>query len=122
MAFDTTENLFSYGTLQSEAVQLATFGRRLEGTVDRLIGYRVILIPIVVPISKQQLPASLSATHHRNIQFTGIKSDIVEGTALTITKHELELADNYERVAGYIRVLVQPASGKNAWVYLHAGK
>lgn len=36
MAFDDTENLFSYGTLQSEAVQLATFGRRLEGTVDRI--------------------------------------------------------------------------------------
>lgn len=121
MAFDTTENLFSYGTLQSEAVQLATFGRRLEGKPDRLIGYRVTLIPIRVPISKQ-LSASLDATHHRNIQFTGIRSDIVEGTVFTVTKQELELADNYERVADYVRVLVQPASGKNAWVYLHAGK
>ena len=121
MGFDTTENLFSYGTLQSEAVQLATFGRRLEGTADRLIGYRVTLIPTGVPISKQQLPASLGAKHHRNIQFTGIESDIVEGTTFTVTKHELELADNYETVAGYKRVLVQPASGKNAWVYLHAG-
>ena len=122
MAFDTTENLFSYGTLQSEAVQLATFGRRLAGTADRLIGYRVILVPIGIPISKQQLSVSPGATHHRNIQFTGIASDIVEGTAFTVTKHELELADNYERVADYIRVLVEPASGKNAWVYLHAGK
>ena len=46
MAFDDIENLFSYGTLQSEAVQLATFGRRLEGKADRLIGYRVSMIPI----------------------------------------------------------------------------
>lgn len=122
MAFDTTENLFSYGTLQSEAVQLATFGRRLEGKPDQLIGYRVTLIPIAVPNSEQQLSASLGATHHRNIQFTGIGSDIVEGTVFTVTKQELERADNYERVADYVRVLVQPASGKNAWVYLHAGK
>ena len=44
MAFDDPENLFSYGTLQSVAVQLATFGRRLAGKADRLIGYRVTLI------------------------------------------------------------------------------
>jgi hypothetical protein len=32
------ERLFSYGTLQDEAVQRATFGRTLRGTPDRL-GY-----------------------------------------------------------------------------------
>ena len=31
--------LFSYGTLQQEDVQIATFKRRLEGRVDSLPGY-----------------------------------------------------------------------------------
>ena len=67
MPFDETENLFSYGTLQSETVQLATFGRRLEGLPDRLIGYRITMIPI----SNHKLMATSGATHHRNIQLTG---------------------------------------------------
>lgn len=35
------ENLFSYGTLQKEKVQLETFGRKLDGNKDTLIGYEV---------------------------------------------------------------------------------
>jgi hypothetical protein len=31
--------LFSYGTLQLEAVQLATFGRKLNGAADGLPGF-----------------------------------------------------------------------------------
>lgn len=31
--------LFSYGTLQDPAVQMANFGRLLEGTADQLVGY-----------------------------------------------------------------------------------
>ena len=34
-----TQLLFSYGTLQLEAVQLATFGRKLAGTADGLPGF-----------------------------------------------------------------------------------
>ena len=40
------ENLFSYGTLQTDAVQLETFGRKLAGSPDVLSGYRLSLIPI----------------------------------------------------------------------------
>jgi hypothetical protein len=32
--------LFSYGTLQDQAVQLATFGRELKGRADSLPGYK----------------------------------------------------------------------------------
>jgi len=46
MPSNETEILFSYGTLQSEAVQLETFSRRLKGKADRLIGYRVIMLAI----------------------------------------------------------------------------
>lgn len=36
-----TERLFSYGTLQLEAVQLAIFGRSLVGAPDVMTGYRL---------------------------------------------------------------------------------
>jgi hypothetical protein len=42
----------------------------------------------------------------------------VDGTVFIVTKDELELADAYERIADYERVLVQLASGNSAWVYL----
>jgi len=116
MALDTTENLFSYGTLQSEAVQLATFGRRLEGKPDCLLGYRVTLIPI----SNHNLMATNGGTHHRNIEFTGIATDVVEGSVFAVTKKELEQTDAYERIADYKRVRVQLVSGDSAWVYLSA--
>ena len=31
--------LFSYGTLQHEEVQLSTFGRKLAGEKDLIVGY-----------------------------------------------------------------------------------
>jgi hypothetical protein len=39
--FGMDEYLFSYGTLQDEAVQLATFGRRLSGEPEVLEGFRI---------------------------------------------------------------------------------
>jgi hypothetical protein len=37
---------FSYGTLQQEAVQMATFGRPLEGQPDELIGFAQSMLKI----------------------------------------------------------------------------
>src|SRR5438093_959245 len=109
-----TENLFSYGTLQTEAVQLATFGRSLAGQPDLLVGYRLTMIQI----QDQNFVALSGTAHHRNLQFTGIASDLVEGTVITVTKKELEQADAYEP-AEYQRVLVQLRSGMKAWVYVN---
>ena len=36
-----TEFLFSYGTLQLQAVQMANFGRQLTGTSDVLPGFEM---------------------------------------------------------------------------------
>jgi len=72
----------------------------------------------MIPISNPKLMATSSATHHRNIQFTGFASDVVEGSVFKVTKNELERADAYERTADYKRVLIQLASGKTTWVYL----
>ena len=105
--------LFSYGTLQSEAVQLATFGRKLEGRPDALAGYMLVMIEI----DDQDFVAASGTAHHRNLRFTGLPSDIVEGTALSLTAEELSLSDSYEP-AGYERRQVRLRSGSTAWVYI----
>lgn len=110
-----TLNLFSYGTLQSETVQLATFGRRLGGKPDALVGYILSRIPIL----DQNIIAKIGGTHHRNVRFTGNASDIVEGTVLELTANEFAQADAYEDSADYKRVLTKLRSGLKAWVYLH---
>ena len=106
--------MFAYGTLQTEAVQLATFGRRLAGQPDALVGYSLTMIQI----EDQDFVAASGTAHHRNLQFTGSASALVEGTVFTLTKKELEQADAYEP-AGYKRVLAQLKSGMQAWVYLN---
>jgi hypothetical protein len=105
--------LFAYGTLQTEAVQLSTFGRKLEGTPDTLTGYRLRMIRI----EDQDFVATSGTADHRNLEFTGDQSDSVEGTVFKVTQPELEQSDAYEP-AGYKRVLVQLRSGLEAWVYL----
>jgi gamma-glutamylcyclotransferase (GGCT)/AIG2-like uncharacterized protein YtfP len=109
-----TENLFAYGTLQQEAVQLATFGRRLEGKPDALVGSTLTMIAT----QDQNFAATSGSAYHRTIQFTGIPSDLVEGTVFTVSKKELEQADAYEPT-DYKRVLVRLRSGIDAWVYLN---
>jgi len=108
------ESLFSYGTLQSEVVQLATFGRTLAGRLDALVGFRLVMIEI----QDQDFVAASGTAHHRNLLFTGNTSDVVEGSLLSLTKQELDLADSYEP-SGYERIQVQLRSGSIAWVYIN---
>jgi len=107
-----TERLFSYGTLQTEPVQLSIFGRKLEGKPDALVGYRLQSVQVQDP----NFLAHSDATQ-RNVQYTGNTADVVEGSVLTLTEKELELSDAYEPVE-YKRVQVQLRSGLDAWVYL----
>jgi Gamma-glutamyl cyclotransferase, AIG2-like len=109
------EHLFAYGTLQTEAVQLAIFGRRLDGTKDALVGYRLE----IVRIDDEDFVAASGAADHRNIEFTGDPTDSVEGTVFNVSSSELKQADAYEP-AGYKRVLVQSRSGRHVWVYLQS--
>jgi len=107
------EYLFSYGTLQSELVQISTFGRKLEGTRDALPGYKIMTITI----DDQDFVTTSGTARHRNLKFTGDASDVVEGTVFKMSTDELEQADSYEP-EGYARELVQLRSGITAWVYL----
>lgn len=108
-----TEQLFSYGTLQYEAVQLSTFGRKLNGAADTLIGYALSNLTITDP---KVLATSGTATHPV-LMYTGNENDEVQGVIFEISPEELAAADRYE-VADYKRVAAQFRSGKTAWVYV----
>ena len=105
--------LFSYGTLQDPAVQLANFGRRLEGSPDALPGFGRSLIEITDP----DVIAQSGLTHHPIVRASTEAGDHVEGTVFRITGAELRAADAYE-VDDYHRIEVLLASGLAAWVYV----
>ena len=109
-----TENLFAYGTLQLENVQLETFGRKLDGKPDTLPGYKLVMITI----TDDDFVIKSGTSDHRSLQFTGNSADVIEGTVLKVTRNELEQADSYEP-EGYERVRVQLRSGATAWVFVH---
>lgn len=110
-----SEQLFSYGTLQRDAVQLSTFGRLLDGKFDSLPGYRISLIPIKDP----KVVAASGDTYYKNVEYSGVSDDVVEGMVFSVALSELEQADEYEADANYVRVIVELSSGTKAWVYLN---
>ena len=108
------ENLFSYGTLQLDEVQLETFGRKLDGERDALPEYKLVMLTI----TDQEFVIKSGSANHRSLQFTGNSADVVEGVVFKVTRKELEQADAYEP-EGYERVRAQLSSGANAWVFVH---
>lgn len=109
--------LFSYGTLQREDVQLSTFGRRLEGRRDELPGFE----PSPVRIDGPGVAAALGTTHHANATFNGNAGSRVPGTVFEVSDAELARVDQYEAGFSYRRIAATLASGRQAWVYVHAG-
>lgn len=108
-----SERLFSYGTLQLEQVQLSTFGRRLAGQADEMVGYARLMVKIEDP----EVVATSGETHHPIVAYSGNPRDTVQGTVFAITADELRQADAYE-VDAYRRDRVILASGTPAWVYV----
>ena len=109
------EKLFSYGTLKFEHVQIETFGRKLDGEEDALIGYKLCTIKI-----KDKAIIKTSGTDiHPILKFTGNNTDLVEGIIFELTTSELQQADNYE-VEEHKRILGNFHSGNKAWVYVCA--
>ena len=62
-----TELLFSYGTLQLDAVQMAAFGRLSTGTSDALRGFELVSLKIEDPA----VIAISGKAHHTMATFTG---------------------------------------------------
>ena len=110
-----TEFLFSYGTLQLETVQMATFGRQMVGTSDALRGFDQVLLKI----EGQSVVAISGKAHHTIARFTGRACDVVPGTVFVVTPDEIQNADKYE-VAAVKRVPVVLQSGIRAWAYVDA--
>jgi hypothetical protein len=106
--------LFSYGTLQDKAVQLANFGRLLSGRPDRLPGYSLSSIAI-----DDHAVVALSGKSQHTIAKRSNAADEVAGMVFEITAQELAAADRYE-VAEYTRVEATLKSGVSAWVYVAA--
>ncbi len=110
-----SERLFSYGTLQLDAVQLSTFGRLLDGSADVLPGFEQAM----VLIEDADVVATSGQTHHPILSYSGDPAHSVAGRVFRISPDELTQADRYE-VAAYRRVSVTLASGLQAWVYVDA--
>jgi gamma-glutamylcyclotransferase (GGCT)/AIG2-like uncharacterized protein YtfP len=108
-----TVRLFAYGTLQQREVQLATYGRPLDGTPDVLAGYRLepltITDPEVVRLSGKAV--------HSIARESGDSGDRIAGAVFALTEAELEATDQYE-VDVYARVEVTLESGSRAFVYV----
>ena len=115
MSGERTVLLFSYGTLQQDEVQLASFGRLLEGQDDAMPGYRQSLIEISDP----EVIKTSGKRFHPIVEPSGNPADEVKGRVFRITEAELKAADAYE-VADYKRIPVRLRSGNQAWVYVRA--
>lgn len=105
--------LFSYGTLRQENVQLATFGRLLEGRPDSLAGFALSPMTITDP----HVIATSGADVHTIARPSGNPEDRIPGIVFTLAPAEIEAADRYE--AGPIeRIRVVLDSGAEAFVYV----
>lgn len=97
--------LFSYGSLQQPAVQLATFGRVLMGIPDALPGFEA---------GTAQRDDRLLA----NVIRSPRAGSRVAGTAFEITDSELDAADAYEQHDAYTRIRATLSSGAEAWLFV----
>ncbi|WP_293976133.1 M24 family metallopeptidase [Sphingomonas sp.] len=110
-------HLFSYGTLRQPEVQMATFGRLLDGRGDAMPGYRTELLEITDPA----VLATSGESFHPIVVASDDPRDEVTGTVFRISEAELWAADSYE-VSDYARRTVRLRSGADAWVYVKADR
>lgn len=106
-------NLFSYGTLQKEQVQIETFGRILIGEKDILSGYKLKMLEITDP----EVLRKSNQKYHPILEFSGNTEDEVKGVLFDVTDEEILQADEYE-VDDYKRVEAVFKSGKSGFIYV----
>src|SRR5262245_32277620 len=104
--------LFSYGTLQLEDVQLETFGRRLQGAPDELVGFERSWIEVADPDF-----VAGNGARHAIVRSNGRSDSRVSGTVFDVTDDERLASDAYGPPP-YRRVAATLASGRQAWVYV----
>lgn len=101
------ENLFAYGSLKDKEVQENVFGRVLEGTPDKLIGYTKKVIHI---------EEEFGLTPYPIITETQNPEDSIIGILYQLTEQELQQSDTYEGIH-YKRIQVELHSNEIVWVY-----
>lgn len=94
-------------------MQIATFGRQVEGAPDALIGFRQDWVEITDPYVLK----TSGKTHHPIVTQTDNPDDKVPGTVFSLSPEDIARADEYE-VDDYMRAAVSLASGKTAWLYV----
>ena len=94
---------------------MASFGRLLDGSDDRMPGYRTEMVEITDP---EVIEKSGERFHPIVLPSTN-PDDEVFGKVFRVTAEELAAADAYE-VADYKRIEVALRSGTTAWVYVKA--
>ncbi|HET9399027.1 MAG TPA: gamma-glutamylcyclotransferase family protein [Sphingomicrobium sp.] len=105
--------LFSYGTLQMREVQLANYGRTLDGSPDALAGYRLEILPDRDPDAVR----ISGAKTHLVVRPTGDPADRVPGVVFLLSADELAATDRYEG-SDYSRAELTLESGRRALVYV----
>jgi hypothetical protein len=110
---EATIALFSSGTLRQAEVQLATYGRLLEGRPDTLAGFALAPLTITDP----EVVRLSGKAVHTIARRSGDPADRIDGTVFRLTQAELEATDRYE-VDVYARLEVELASGARAFVYV----
>lgn len=110
---EASKALFSYGTLQQPEVQLANYGRLIDGDADALLGYE--LAPLLIE-DPQVVAVSGKAIHMIATRCADPTARIM-GTVLFLTEAELEATDAYEDKP-YTRVETRLESGRTAFVYV----
>lgn len=106
-------SMFSYGTLCHPDVQVASFGRTLEGSPDVLPGYALEWLHV----SNPDLVSLTGSDLHPAVRRTDEPEDAVAGMLYQITQAELAATD--ERLTQvYTRLWERLESGAQAWVYV----
>ena len=109
------QRLFSYGTLRQENVQLALFGRRLDGEPDFVAGFTLSTVTIEDP----DVVGQSGLETHPILVPADDPAVEVAGSVFLLSAAELAVADDYE-VSPYVRVEGPLRSGGVAWVYVMA--
>lgn len=83
---EMTNLIFSYGTLQLKSVQIGNYGHTLKGVPDKLVGYKLMNLPITdtIVLAKSQV------IYHPIAVKSDTESDIIEGLIFEITNAELD--------------------------------
>jgi hypothetical protein len=108
--------VFTHGSLQEEAVQVSLYGRVLRCEPDELVD--CIRTQIEVPAWHKAAAAGVA--YYTNVTFLRGSGGRVAGKVLELTEAELVATDRYEKDADYVRVQVDLASGRRAWVFVSA--